>query len=196
MADSADYEDDAARIVREYVSAESTTDAEVAADLEAEGFEGAAIDQFTGDIPTVEEVVEDVPETRGITTREDVEETLTGVESDKGVDMGPGRADAMTDEAARQTAAPTESEVDSARRQAIQQVDEDGTLRSNPDLDPAGGSEGQEIINIQESGLGSGQGSLGQDSDLRETVERTGPDSGTFYYETSEGRFPVAEVEL
>lgn len=196
MADSSEYPDDAARIERDYVSPDSATQAEVQSDLEAAGFEGKPLGQFSGDIVTSDEVVDEVSESRGITTRETVEDVADSVVSDKGYNSS--RSDVVADEAAKDLVAPSSSEVDQARQQAVQNADlDEGVLRSNPDLDPAAsGGEGREIIDIEEAGVGSGQGSLGQDSPLRETVERTGEDTATFSYEVGGQRYPVAEVDL
>lgn len=185
-------EADIERVAEEYVDPSSADADEQEGDLKDAGFTQSAIDAFKDGFATVEDVTEAAEAERGkrgITTREDVERGLDGVDKAR-----PGGSDeALVDEAAEQMAAPTTDELRRARGQAAQQVTDDGVLRSDPDLDPlAEGGEGREIVDTSEGGL-----KLGKEGGVETGVRRTGPGKGEYYAEDSAGnQYPLAEVDL
>ena len=195
MGESPDVDDmqRAARWVRD-VDPDAATEREIERALAEAGYPESSLDAFSSRMPTVDDVLGEVDLDAPIVSRSEVERvadssTLEGIDGEQPIDSDGARA--LADAAAREAGAPRESELTQARRQALQQLD-GSVLKSNPDLDPMGE---REIIDIQEAGVGGGR-NLGASDDLREVVERTGEDTGTFFYETSEGRYPIAEVDL
>lgn len=193
----ADYQDDVERVERDYVDPQSVTRQQVRQDLEEAGIEGNAADMFESNILTVDAAMGEVPEAGPgeIRTRQDVERSVMAMDGpgEHGGDPDPARAQAIARDAAVELGAPDEAELTRARREAVSNLD-GSVLRSNPDLDPlAEGGQGREIVDIQDAG-----GKLGGDeSPVRETVERTGRDTATFYYVGDDGtRYPMAEVDL
>jgi hypothetical protein len=193
MAETPD-DDAVERVINNYVDPSSTGEKELEADLDAEGFSQAAIQAFTDRTVSLEEAVEEVERVRegsvGVTTREQVEETVESMDSG-----APGSFErAVAEDAAKDLGAPSEASVSNARRQAAQFVDEEGNVRSNPDLDPAAqGGEGRVIMDAEDFSVGQGTGSY-EGGDLQEGVTR----DGTFYLErrSTGERFPVSEVDL
>lgn len=193
----ADYEDDVERVARDYVDPNATTQSEVRQELEDAGIEGVSNGFFTDRITTVEDVTQAVADggTRGsLTLREDVEQAASGLDAPD----ADSRLDTVTRDAARDLGAPSESEVDSARRQVIAQADIEAggdqssntiTLRSNGDLDPLGE---REIATLSDAERAVGEGGR-----FEERVDRTGESRGTYKLVDSSGtEYPIAEVDL
>lgn len=185
-------ESDVERVDSDYVDPDSTDRSEIRADLEDAGIEGDAATAFESrmlDTDAVVEAVEGSGDGR-IVTREDVE---NAVESSS-VPHAKGREGALTDAASQEIGAPTESSLANARGSVAKRVGDDGVVRTNPDLDPLGGSDGREIGTVSEVTKNTG----GRGGGLREGVEPRGDGRGVYYYEdTSSGeRYPVAEVTI
>ena len=195
MGDSPDV-DDMRRAVRHIMDQDpnAATRREQERALQDAGYNEQSIDAFLDRMPNLDSVVEDVPDDP-IITREQVDEIAGNqqLEGRDGTADVPSEAqDALTDAAAQEVGAPSESDIKAARRQAARQVD-GSVLKSNPDLDPMGE---REIADLSESGIGGGD-NLGTSEDLTEVVEKTGRDTATFYYEDSSGeRYPMAEVDI
>ena len=118
MASASEYSEDAQRIERDYVNPESTSRAEVEADLEAADF---ANPDEVGEWVTSAEDVGITPETAhtdGITTREQVE---AAVEQADEVGYSSDRREALTDTVSRDVGAPSQSDLQRAQIQTLAQ---------------------------------------------------------------------------
>lgn len=183
-------DDDVARVDRDYVDPDSTSRDEIREDLEDAGIDGGSADAFEDRIVDVDDVAERVDDEGRVATRDEVDRAARSIDEPHNAVREP----ALADDAAEQIGAPTESELTRARASAARQVDEDGTIRSNPDLDPLGGDEGREIGPVSDVTRNTGGRGGGYD----EGVEPTGEGKGVYYIEDSESgnRYPLAEVEI
>jgi len=186
MGDSPD--DAAVKRVEGELDPDATTRDDLQQSLAEYGIEGNSADAFADRMVTVEDVADAVDTSvgsgeRDIATREDVQQALGDVNKPS----SGARDDALVDETAREIGAPSESDLQAARGQALSRLDGD-TLRSDPDLDPAAsGGEGREI---------DVSGGLGKEGGVRTGVETRG-DRGVYYAEDASGnRYPMAEVDL
>jgi len=121
MADASGYEDDAPRIDREYVSPDSTTQAEIRQDLDDAGFPDKAIDAIAGE-----------PGEEGwLVTEQDAWDAVGGSVQDAGsVETELRRDDGVVSEGrARGIAEDVANEINSARGEAAQRVGSDGLAR-------------------------------------------------------------------
>jgi len=190
-------EEDIERVADKYVDPSSSNASEQEDDLADAGLTQSAIEAFSGEFATADDVAEEATSSRKseqqILTRDDVEDAAEGVEKP----APGGSSDRLVESAAEDLAAPSEGSLQRARAQAAQQVDDEGVLRSDPDLDPlADGDQGREITDVS-GGVGSGRGDLGDPSNLQQSVQRTGSGKGQLVYENASGdKFPVAEVDL
>jgi hypothetical protein len=156
----ADYEDDAARIEREYVDPDSATEQDIRDDLDEAGFDESAIDSFVDDVVDQMGTVEDVGLDRGnahadgITTAQDVERAVEEMSSDK---ISSDRNGAIADEVSSEIAAPSESEL---------QNDEVQTLTQET-VTPEGGSTPVSVVRNQS---GDAVATIGGGSNQREQV--------------------------
>jgi len=172
----------------------AVTRREQARALQDAGFNEQSIAAFLNRMPDLDSVVEDVPDDP-IITREQVDE-IAGNQQLEGrdgtTDVPSDAQDALTDAAAQEVGAPSESDLRAARAQAAQNLDGD-VVRSDPDLDPLAGDEGREIGTVSDVTSATG----GRGGGMTETVEKTGESTATLYYEDSGGeRYPVAEVDI
>jgi hypothetical protein len=190
-------EEDIERVANKYVDPGSAEASEQEDDLADAGLTQSAIEAFSGEVATADDVAEEATSSRKseqqILTRDDVKSAAEGVEQP----APGGSTDGLVESAAEELAAPSEGSLQRARAQAAQQVDDEGVLRSDPDLDPlADGDQGREITDVS-GGVGSGRGDLGDPSNLQQSVQRTGSGTGQLVYENASGdKFPVAEVDL
>lgn len=184
-------ESDVERVDRDYVDPDSTDRSEIRDDLEDAGIEGDAATAFENRMLDTDAVVDAVESSEsGIVTRDDVESAVDS----SSVPHAEGREGALVDDASQEIGAPTESSLANARGSVAQRVGDDGVVRTNPDLDPLGGSDGRAIGEVSEVTQNTG----GRGGGLREGVEPRGEGRGVYYYEdTSSGeRYPVAEVNI
>lgn len=181
-------DDDADRVEKEYVDPSSTTREEIRADLEEAGFPGESIDAFDPMLGSVDDVIDGAQSKRQITTREDVERSARSVARSR------GRTEALTDAASQELGAPSEAALAGARREMLSLLDEDGeTIRTNPDLDPAGGPDGRVVGKVSEVATNNQSRSSGYSA----SVEPTGRGRGTYLITGPNGdTFPIAEVDL
>lgn len=195
MPKSSEYPEDAERIEPTYVDPDSETLDEVRSDLEDAGFGDDSAEKFAEELVVSEDVIEEInPDDRvGVTTREDVDQTVNELDN---YDMDNRRKDSVTEGTAREIGAPTENQVTQARGEAAQRVDpDDGTIRTDPSLDPLAEGEGREIGDITDFTAAGGQ--IDREAGLQERVEKRG-DTGVFVLEdrSTGERYPVSEVDL
>jgi hypothetical protein len=122
MADTDGYDEDAARIERDYVSASSTTQAEVRADLSAVGFPESSIDAIAGSEGT----------DGWITTTEDAVDLVSPTEQSassfaRSIDRNTDGA--VSETRARSMGETFEEQINAARSEAAQRIGSDGNIR-------------------------------------------------------------------
>lgn len=128
MAPPEKYEEDAARIERDYVSSSSTTRAEIEADLKSAGFPAKAQSHIEGWLVTSDDVMDDAGQWGGAEDPRAAAERH--VRSETGGAVDEARARSIADEAG--------GEVAAARKRATQNVDKNGVLRAEDGFEPIG----------------------------------------------------------
>lgn len=205
MAVDTEYEEDARRIEREYVSPSSTTREEIEQDLQAEDFANEAVDDIKEWILSEEDVGGPAlaPHSDGVTTREEIEQA---VEQADGVGYGQGRHEAVTSEIARDVGAPSESELQQATMSAVSEAVQPGEViegddRSTPvsvvrdtDGNVAGTVGGAAARDVAEE---MGAEHLGDLNDFRDSMTvRPAPDGSRGLLYAGDGDVAVGEVNL
>jgi len=182
-------EEDVERVDTDYVDPSSTTQSEIEADLRDAGIEGNSLDAFASRMLTDDDVEAAAESRDGLVLREDVEAAVDTADKPH----AEGREAAIVEQASQDLGAPTDSEMRKARAKLAQSVDESGTLRTDPSLDPLAGPDGREIGKVSDVTENTG----GRGGGFTQGVEPTGRGKGTYFVEDDEGnRYPLAEVDL
>lgn len=120
MADPGDYEEDAARIDREYIPADATSEAEVAQALEDAGFPDAAQGKIQDWLVSEDDAWQAVGE-GGETRVVDSGSVRRALDAESNGTVSDARADQIASDVGQQ--------IDSARAEAAQRVGSDGLIR-------------------------------------------------------------------
>jgi len=165
-----DYEEDAERIERDYVDADSVTEEEIRRDLRDAGFAPDSIDDVSGWMGDLDDVSIDRESAHsdGITTREDVSRTVDR-DLDASDKTAETRRDAIEDAVARDIGAPRESDLRREQTRSLTQntgtpgelLDDPSDTRTTP-------------VSLVEDSRGNTVASIGGGAGGREVADELG----------------------